>query len=246
MESATCQDVNAVGITGYIPPQECSVIQSQQEIIETCGCGKKASVEGTDEAQELSFPSCYICGSESVPLGRPNADLSLPPSLGCVDSVTCEAAIAMGMTGYIPLKACSEIQASIFEQCGCGLFRDDEDEGSEGNTTIITSEEFEESSFPSCYLCGSENIFLGNPGAILNISSELGYGDTASCQEMNTIGISGNIVPQGCSAMQSQSSILQKCGCGDFYEERQIPLVELLPSLNEYPVESLFNVMSPK
>ena len=231
-DSAPCEAVNALGLTGYISEGACSFIQQQDTIIETCGCGIQAEQQQDEDEEEESFPSCYVCGSRDVILSVPEAALSLPPLLGYGDSVTCQVADAIGITGLISPSACLEIQneTSIKDQCGC---RSSSSSDVDTSTTTATGDVSEAQ--PPCFLCGEEFATISNPDLILDLPDFLGYPDDITCKGLDDIGrFDRTISPTGCNIMQSQTEMLQQCGCSNIVPQVSTPTTNVeAPSTEE-------------
>merc|ERR1711957_997629 len=210
----------------------CSFIQQQDTIIETCGCGIQAEQQQDEDEEEESFPSCYVCGSRDVILSVPEAALSLPPLLGYGDSVTCQVADAIGITGLISPSACLEIQneTSIKDQCGC---RSSSSSDVDTSTTTATGDVSEAQ--PPCFLCGEEFATISNPDLILDLPEFLGYPDDITCKGLDDIGrFDRTISPTGCNIMQSQTEMLQQCGCSNIVPQVSTPTTNVeAPSTEE-------------
>lgn len=128
----TCQDVNALGITGYMSARMCTKIQSDEEIIEKCGCGITGEEEGEGTGGDVStttiasevvgeFPPCFLCGSEEDTFSNPDHVLSLPGALGNPEELTCADMNNIGKKGNIAPEGCAILQSMTdnLEHCGC-------------------------------------------------------------------------------------------------------------------------------
>lgn len=218
----TCEYLQIAGESGLIDPDSCSNLQSQASIKERCGCtsipGERADSPAIDEVvtesnPEPVFPSCYLCGSKVM--GKPLAILTLPSSLPYEESQTCQDVNAIGITGYLPERVCTQIQSDeeIIEMCGCGATGDEEGEGGDVSATTIVSAEAGE--FPPCFLCGSEEDSFSNPDYVLSLPGALGNPEELTCADMNNIGKKGEITPEGCVMLQSITDNLEQCGCSN-------------------------------
>jgi hypothetical protein len=128
----TCQDVDALGITGHMSARMCTNIQSDDEIIEECGCGFTGEEEGEGKGDNVStttialtevgeFPPCFLCGSEEDTFSNPDHVLSLPGALGNPEELTCADMNNIGKKGNIAPEGCDMLQSMTdnLEQCGC-------------------------------------------------------------------------------------------------------------------------------
>ena len=125
LENTVCENLDAVGLTGYISPEACSDIQSSKQITETCCLAPhNATIPG--ESKVLPFPQCFICGSETDGISNPNSILSLPTFLGYPDNTTCAHLNNVGKDGKIKPEHCSVIRSKTekIKQCGCSNFFD--------------------------------------------------------------------------------------------------------------------------
>ena len=125
LENATCENLNTVGLTGYIEPQACSDIQSSKEIMETCCLASHTTTIPTD-SKSVQFPPCFLCGSEKDEISNPDLVLSLPTVLGYPENTTCARINNVGLEGKIRPEDCSIIQSEEkkTKQCGCSNFFD--------------------------------------------------------------------------------------------------------------------------
>lgn len=125
LENTICENLDAVGLTGYISPQACSDIQSSKQIVETCCLApNNATIPG--ESQVLPFPQCFLCGSATDEISNPDSILSLPTFLGYPDNTTCAYLNNIGKDGKIRPEHCSVIRSKTekIKQCGCSNFFD--------------------------------------------------------------------------------------------------------------------------
>lgn len=124
LENTVCENLNAVGLTGYISPQACFDIQSNKQIIETC-CLARTNTDSTQkDSESVPFPKCFLCGSETGELSNPDSILSLPSFPGYLQNTTCAHLNKIGMEGKISPENCSILlsQTEEIEQCGCSNF----------------------------------------------------------------------------------------------------------------------------
>jgi hypothetical protein len=222
-DTATCQDINAVGISGFIQPDGCIALQSNDIMIQ-CGCSNALIVEEDEDEDpavviQPSFPSCFICGeSNSGLIGNPDAILSLPSALGFGDNASCQDVNAVGVIGYISPGACAIIQEEkeIIDNCGGG--GGGPPAGVGGPPPGVEEEEVSEN-FPPCYWCGGSSeesdTTSSNPDYVLDLPPFLGYPPgTTTCGDLERIGrFDGTISPRGCGIVKDQTAILEQCGC---------------------------------
>lgn len=125
LENTVCENLDAVGLTGYISPQACSDIQSSNQIIEAC-CLVPDTATIPKEPEILLFPQCFLCGSATDEISNPDSILALPTFLGYPENTTCAYLNNIGKDGKIRPEHCSVIRSKTekIEQCGCSNFFD--------------------------------------------------------------------------------------------------------------------------
>lgn len=175
------------------------------------------------------FPICYVCGSNTLSVTKPDNQIKLP---GQEEPVSCNKLEYGGLNGFVNPSFCPLLGAfQVAKKCGCAPKGLIEEEQKENNSTLIVRQAAEVKSneaedtlpdFPVCYVCGSKKLSVTKPENQINFP---GQGEPISCEKLELGGLNGFVNPSFCPLLGA-FQVPKTCGCAPKEEDSDVAIRE--------------------